>query len=309
MYGLAVSGACGDKLKQQMECAGLGSALLTGAIGGAVAGALAGALGPLGSAIAGGIGAGFAGYDILRNGPNLCNLLGLLGSIGGGLIGTGTVPIPTGINFEPLPLTPALQPVGGPPIPGISIPVPTGITWSQPIPIPASAPVAGGAVGALYMADLNFQGKPYRRSPDGKYRKIYVTGLNGDVGQDMTEFDLIDTNGQGRFTEDKSAWELLTPDKAQLPFGDWEKLVRSWVNEQIINSTARKINALSQGLDTRPNLSEDYFPKLDWFKDIKTFWFDIESAKNNQALQGYIYDALASLADTYGIRGYIFRLK
>jgi RHS repeat-associated protein len=309
MYGLAVSGACGDKLKQQMECAGLGSALLTGAIGGAVAGALVGGLGPLGSAIAGGIGAGFAGYDILSNGPNLCNLLGLLGSVGGGLIGTGTVPIPTGINFEPFPLTPALQPVGGPSFPGISIPVPTGITWSQPIPIPVAAPVAGGAVGALYMADLNFKGKPYTRSPNGKYKGIYVTGRNGDIGQDMAEFDVIDTNGQGNFTEEKTAWELFRSDIAQLPLNEWELVIKKWVDENIIQETSRQINALSQGMDTRPTSPDDYLPKLDWFKDIKTFLFDVGAAKNNQLLQSYIYDGLSKLLNDYGTRGYIFKLK
>gem|GEM_PF-3901722 len=302
MYGLATSGACGDNLKKQMECAGLGNAILSGAVMGAITGALIGAFGPAAAGISSLIGFGTSVYDARVNGLNICNGIGIVSSIIGGFTSTGSFQKP---SFGPGSI---LQPVGGYPYGGITIP---GITWSPPIAFPAPIVVGPSVVGVvvgggniMYSSDTNFRGDTYSQSPDGKYRKIYVTGKDGNIGQDMAEFDNIDTNGQGQFTEDKTGFGLRDPDGQT----NWLK-VNDWIQKFIIHETSQQIHALQNGLDTRP-FSGERLPRLDWFRNIKNFIFEIDVVKNDPELRLYIDDnGVKNLRDTFGNQGYNFRIK
>jgi RHS repeat-associated protein len=146
MYGVATSGACGDAAKCQMESIGLGGAVLGGAVFGAIAGAIA-ATGPVGSAVVGGIGFGASYADIYKNGFNVCNVIGAVGSLVGGLFGTGRVRYPWVVGSRPfpgggnLPLVPVGPAIGRP----ITIPIPEIITF--PIPAPVGIPIIGVGVG------------------------------------------------------------------------------------------------------------------------------------------------------------------
>jgi len=188
LYAVAVSGVCGCQMKEEVQKRNFIDEVLKGAGAGAI-GALVGlgitafavvggapvaAAAGVTAAVGGGIGLGFAIYDMLRNGVNPCNILQALFSIAGGLSGgLGAKTPELNINI-PNPFGGGiLQPAGGPSFGGAT-------TGGISITIPSVNTAAG--IGAVVAAAAGTGSQTWGDCDEKEYiplREIKDKACNG----------------------------------------------------------------------------------------------------------------------------------